>query len=72
LSRIAHEWSETFIAIAAALHRLGRDILIDGEAVAHGDNGFPDFDLLPTKHDARSRTGSCLSDWAIANSAAGG
>src|SRR3954451_8710296 len=42
-SRYGPNRTSDFATITAALRRLPADVLIDGEAVAHCENGLPDF-----------------------------
>jgi bifunctional non-homologous end joining protein LigD len=57
-SRWGRDWSRAFSAIAEALRELPvASIILDGEALAHCDNGLPDF------HGLRSYNGgarACL------------
>src|SRR5262249_20946649 len=47
LTRRGYDWTQRFRLIADAVDRLRcRSCLIDGEAVACGDLGIPDFKLL--------------------------
>jgi len=45
-TRNGHDWSDKFRALCDAAAALPAGCLIDGEAVALGDNGKPDFGLL--------------------------
>ena len=45
-TRNGHDWSDKFRAIVAAAAKLPAGCLIDGEAVALGENGKPDFGLM--------------------------
>jgi bifunctional non-homologous end joining protein LigD len=45
-SRKAREWSDSLTSIATALRELGRDVVLDGEAVTTANPGFPDFIAL--------------------------
>jgi bifunctional non-homologous end joining protein LigD len=47
LTRRGNDWTQRYPLIAAAVNALGvRSCLIDGEAVACGDDGLPAFDRL--------------------------
>ena len=45
-TRNGHDWSDKFRGIVAAAAKLPAGCLIDGEAVALGENGKPDFGLM--------------------------
>ncbi|MGY8706077.1 DNA ligase D [Bradyrhizobium sp. 18BD] len=46
-SRTGLDWTEQFSSIAAAAHKLNaKSAIIDGEAVAYGSGGLPDFQQL--------------------------
>jgi bifunctional non-homologous end joining protein LigD len=51
LTRNGHDWSDRYPLIGAAAGALRvRSCLIDGEAVACGDDGLPAFDRLRYRH----------------------
>jgi bifunctional non-homologous end joining protein LigD len=57
-SRNGRDWGRAFRAIAAALHALSADqIVLDGEAMAHCDEGLPDFHGLRSREQAE---GACF------------
>jgi bifunctional non-homologous end joining protein LigD len=57
-SRHGRDWSREFVAIAGALQALPVDqIVLDGEAMAHCDEGLPDFHGLRSRKQA---VGACL------------
>jgi bifunctional non-homologous end joining protein LigD len=54
-SRQAYDWTEAFPAIVAALQHLPHDeFVLDGEAVAHDENGMPEFWALKSPEKTRS------------------
>jgi bifunctional non-homologous end joining protein LigD len=53
-SRTAREWSDLMTSIATALRQLGRDVVLDGEAVAAGNDGLPDLLALRSLRGRRS------------------
>jgi bifunctional non-homologous end joining protein LigD len=53
-SRKAYEWSDSLTSIATALRQLGRDAVLDGEAVTAGNQGLPDFLALRSLRGRRS------------------
>jgi bifunctional non-homologous end joining protein LigD len=56
-SRNGRDWSIEFVALAAALRELPGSFVLDGEAVAHGPEGLPDFHWLLSEHGQRT---ACL------------
>jgi bifunctional non-homologous end joining protein LigD len=49
-SRNGRDWSVEFAVITHALRQLPDDVVLDGEAVAHCDEGLPDFNALLGRH----------------------
>jgi len=60
-SRYGRNRTSDFEAITAAMRRLPADVLIDGEAVAHCQNGLPDFHriLSPARERVLLRPCEC-------------
>jgi ATP-dependent DNA ligase len=56
-SRNGRNWTDGFLAIAAAVEALPADVVPDGEAVAPFPRGFPDFHALRSPEKAK---GACL------------
>jgi bifunctional non-homologous end joining protein LigD len=56
-SRNGRDWSIEFVAIVAALRELPGSFVLDGEAVAHGPEGLPDFHRLLSDEGQRT---ACL------------
>ena len=53
-SRNGRNWSAEFVAITAAMREFRGDVILDGEAVAHCDEGLPDFNALVGRHGCAS------------------
>jgi bifunctional non-homologous end joining protein LigD len=59
LTRNAHEWTDRYPAMVAAMNHLPvRSCLIDGEVVACDENGLAIFDLL--RHGPRRKSDALL------------
>jgi bifunctional non-homologous end joining protein LigD len=60
-SRRQHDWTSRFPEIAAAIAKLGaREVVVDGEACAIGEDGVPSFQKLQ-RWLSNERSGSSLS-----------
>lgn len=56
-SRRGYDWTQQFRGIADAANALGsHDVALDGEAVAYGTNGLPDYQQLRRELGRRSST----------------
>ena len=52
-SRTGRTWTDSFVAISAAVRELPADLVLDGEAVTPCPRGFPDFHALGTADGAK-------------------
>jgi ATP-dependent DNA ligase len=60
LTRNAHEWTDRYPAVVAAMNHLPvKSCLIDGEVVACDENGLAIFDML--RHGPRRKSNALLS-----------